>query len=118
MEPVIVTLIVFGSVGLLIWKFLDSRHRERMTMIDKGVKPADFKGLSLREMFRPNPLSSLKWGLLAMFVGTGIMVAAYLERSLYWHDSVYPASMLIFGGLALIIFYSVASKKMKDDSGS
>lgn len=118
MEPVIVTLIVFGSVGLLIWKFLDSRHRERMTMIEKGVNPADFKGMSFREMFRFNPLSSLKWGLLAMFVGVGIMVATYLERNLYWHDSVYPASMLICGGLALIIFYGVASSKMKKNSES
>jgi len=118
MDFVIVMLIVFGSTGLILWKWIESRHRERITMIEKGVKPTDFKGMSFREMFRPNPLSSLKWGMLAMFVGLGIMVATYLERNLYWNDSVYPASMLIFGGLALIVFYSIASKKMKDDSGS
>ena len=116
MEPILVTFIVFGSVGLLVWKFLDTRHRERMTMIEKGVNPSDFKGMSLRDVFRMNPLSSLKWGLLAMFVGAGLMVATYLERNLYWHDSVYPASMLIFGGLALIIFYSIAANKLKKDS--
>jgi len=116
MEPVIVVLIVFGSTGLIIWKFIESRHRERMSMIDKGVKPADFKGVSWREMFRPNPLSSLKWGMLAMFVGVGIMVATYLERNMYWNDSVYPASMLIFGGLALVVFYGIASSKLKKES--
>ncbi len=72
--------------------------------------------MSFRDMFRTNPLSSLKWGLLAMFVGAGIMVATYLERNLYWHDSVYPASMLIFGGLALIVFYGIAASKLKKDS--
>jgi hypothetical protein len=113
MEEAVVVLIVFGSVGLLIWKFIDTRHRERMTMIEKGVNPSDFKGVSIREMFRTNPLSSLKWGLLAMFVGAGLMVATYLERTLYWHDSVYPASMLIFGGLALIIFYQIAARKLQ-----
>jgi len=87
-----------------------------MSMIDKGVKPADFKGVSWREMFRPNPLSSLKWGMLAMFVGVGIMVATYLERNMYWNDSVYPASMLIFGGLALVVFYGIASSKLKKES--
>ncbi len=113
MQDILAIFIVFGSVGLLIWKFLDTRHRERMTMIEKGVNPTDFKGVSVREMFRMNPLSSLKWGLLAMFVGAGLMVATYLERTLYWHDSVYPASMLIFGGLALIIFYQIAARKLQ-----
>ena len=116
MEPVIVMLIVFGSTGLILWKWIESRHRERMTMIEKGVKPTDFKGTPIRDWFRPNPLSSLKWGLLTMFVGIGILIATYLERSLYWNDSVYPASMLIFGGLALIIFYGIASNKMKKES--
>ncbi|MCI0707081.1 MAG: hypothetical protein L0Y80_06340 [Ignavibacteriae bacterium] len=115
MEPVIVMLIIFGSTGLILWKWIESRHRERMTMIEKGVKPAEFKGTPLRDWFRPNPLSSLKWGMLAAFVGIGIMVATYLERNLYWNDSVYPASMLIFGGLALIVFYVIASKKMNKD---
>ena len=115
MEPVIVVLIIFGSTGLIIWKWIESRHRERMGMIEKGVKPSDFKGGSLGDFFRFSPLSSLKWGMLAMFVGLGIMVASYLDRSMYWNDSVYPASMLIFGGLALIIFYQIASKKMNKD---
>jgi hypothetical protein len=115
MEPVIVVLVVFGSFGLIAWKFLDSRHRERMTMIEKGVSPADFKGRPLRDLFRPNPLSNLKWGLLALFVGAGLLLATYLERSLFWADSVYPASMLIFGGLALILFYGIANAKMKNE---
>lgn len=84
-----------------------------MAMIEKGVNPADFKGTPFRDMFRANPLSSLKWGLLALFVGIGLMLANYLERVLYWHDSIYPASMLIFGGLALVLFYFIASKKTK-----
>ena len=115
MEPVIVVLIIFGSTGLIVWKWIESRHRERMNMIEKGVKPNEFKGVSFREMFRPNPLSTLKWGMLAMFVGIGIMVATYLEVNLYWHESVYPASMLIFGGLSLVAFYVIASNKMKKD---
>ena len=113
MEPILVVFIIFGSVGLIVWKYLDSRHRERMTMIEKGVNPTDFKGMSLRDVFRLNPLSSLKWGLLAMFVGIGLLVATYLDRTLYWHESVYPASMLIFGGLALIIFYQIATRKLQ-----
>lgn len=116
MEPVLVVFIVFGSTGLILWKFFESRHKEKMAMIEKGVNPKEFKGVSLREVFRLNPLSSLKWGLLAMFVGIGILVAARLEQVLSWHDSIYPASMLIFGGLALVIFYAIAARKTKEES--
>lgn len=82
-------------------------------MIEKGVNPADFKGTPLKEMFQTNPLSSLKWGLVAFFVGVGLMVANYLERMLYWHDSIYGACMLIFGGFALVLFYFIAANKAK-----
>jgi hypothetical protein len=106
---------VFGSTGLVIWRWVETRHKERLAMIEKGVSPADFKGISAREMFKPNPLSSLKWGLLAMFVGIGSFVANWLDQSYGYHDSIYFASMLIFGGFALIIFYFIAAKKMKQD---
>lgn len=82
-------------------------------MIEKGVNPADFKGTPLKEFFRTDSLSSLKWGLVAFFVGIGLMMANYLERVLYWDDSVYPASMLIFGGFALVLFYFIAANKAK-----
>lgn len=115
MEPILATLIVFGSVGLVLWRWIESRHNERMAMIEKGVSPADFKGISAREMFKPNPLSSLKWGLLAMFVGIGSLIATWLDEVYNLRDSIYLASMLVWGGLALIIFYFIAAKKMKQD---
>jgi hypothetical protein len=115
MEPILATLIVFGSIGLVLWRWIESRHSERMAMIEKGVSPAEFKGVPLREWFRTNPLSSLKWGLLAVFVGLGIMFAMYLHQSFDVPDGIYISSMLVAGGLALIIFYFVASKKLKKE---
>jgi hypothetical protein len=84
-------------------------------MIEKGVSPADFKGVPLREMLRADPLSSLKWGLLATFVGVGLIVANWLDRLYYFDGSVYVASMLVFGGIALIIFYFIAARKAKQE---
>jgi len=115
MEPIFVVFIVFTTFGVTIYTWLSSRHKERMAMIEKGVNPADFKSGSFRDLLRPNPLSSLKWGMLTMFVGVGILVATWLDRSLYMQDSVYPASMLLFGGLALVIFYFIASRKMRNE---
>lgn len=115
MEPIFVVFIIFTTLGVTIYTWLSSRHKERMAMIEKGVSPADFKSASLRDFLKPNPLSSLKWGMLAMFIGIGIMVATFLDRSLYMADSVYPASMFLFGGLGLVIFYFIASRKLKDE---
>lgn len=111
----LIPIFFFGGTAWVLIVYFNNRHKERMAMIEKGVNPADFKGTPFREMFRTNPLSSLKWGLLALFVGVGLMVATYLERNLYWHDSIYPASMLIFGGLAFVLFYFIASSKMKQE---
>lgn len=115
MEPVLTVLIVFGSIGLILWRWIETRYRERIAMIEKGVSPADFKGVPVREILRANPLSSLKWGLLATFVGVGLIVANWLDRAYYFQDSIYVASMLVFGGLALILFYFIAAKKAKQE---
>ena len=113
MEPVVGMLVFFGSTGFILYTWISSRHKERMAMIEKGVSPADFKSMPLRDYFRPSPLSSLKWGLLALFVGSGIMLANVIDNLYYLDDSLYPASMLICGGLALIIFYSICSRKAR-----
>ena len=84
-------------------------------MIDKGVSAADLRGTPMREWLRANPLSSLKWGLLAAFMGLGIFVAEWLDRMFFLHDSVYFATTLVFGGIALVIFYFVANAKMKKE---
>lgn len=115
MEPIFVVFIIFGSTALVIYKYVETRHKERMAMIEKGVSPADFKGMTLRDFLKINPLSSLKWGLVLMFVGIGLIVATFLDQAYYMSDSVYPGSMLIFGGLAFVIFYSIASRKMKQE---
>lgn len=115
MEPIFVVFIVFGTLGLVVYTWLSARHKERMAMIEKGVSPSDFKSTSLKEVFTPNPLSSLKWGMLAMFVGIGLAVGNILDSLYYLDDSVYFASMLVFGGLSLVLFYFIASRKLQSN---
>ena len=116
MEPAAVVFIIFGSVGFVVYTWIQSRHKERIAMIEKGVKATELKGSFMPDILRPNPLSSLKWGLLAMFVGAALLIANILDRLYYFHDSVYFASMLISGGIGLIIFYFVASRRMKNEN--
>jgi hypothetical protein len=114
-EEVLIPIFLFGGTALVVWKYFETRHRERMAMIEKGVNPADFKKSALADWMRANPLSSLKWGMLAVFVGIGIFAASVLERRMDFPDSIYPASVLISGGLALVIYYFIAAAKSKQD---
>lgn len=111
----LIPIFLFGGTAVVLYKFFDGRHRERIAMIEKGVNPADFKGVSWLQTLKVNPLASLKWGLLALFVGIGVFVGRIVTLQFDMRDSAYPASMLVFGGIALIIFYLIASRKLKKE---
>jgi hypothetical protein len=110
MEPAVIVLIVFGSCGAILWKIFDSRHKQVMAMIEKGVSASDLKG---NITFKSDPISSLKWGLVALFAGLGILFANYLDEVQNWGDASYPSMILIFGGVSLIVFYAIAARKEK-----
>ncbi len=111
----LIPIFLFGGAAWVLTVYFNSRHKERMAMIDKGVNPTDFKGKPIKEWFQTNPLTSLKWGLLAVFVGIGLMIAMYLHRYTDAEESIYLACMLISGGIALVIFYFIASRKFKQE---
>lgn len=111
----LIPIFLFGGTAWVLVVYFNNRHKEHMAMIEKGVNPTDFKGKPIREWFQSNPLTSLKWGLLTMFVGIGLMIGMYLHRNLDMENSVYLACMLISGGIALVIFYFIASKKIKQE---
>jgi hypothetical protein len=113
----LIPIFLFGGAAWVLITYFNNRSKERMAMIEKGVNPVDFKGTPMKEWFRTNPLSSLKWGLLSVFVGIGLMVGMYLHRNLDMEDSVYLGCMLISGGIALVIFYFIAAKKVKQEQG-
>ena len=114
-----IPIFLFGGIACVLVVYFNNRHKERMAMIEKGISAAALRGTPMREWLRANPLSSLKWGLLATFVGLGLFIAEWLDRMYFLHESVYFATTLIFGGIALIVFYMIANSRMKkEDSGS
>jgi len=110
-----IPIFLFGGTAWVLTIYFNNRHKERMAMIEKGVSASDLRGTPMREWLRANPLSSLKWGLLATFVGVGLFIAEWLDRAYFLHESVYFATTLIFGGIGLIVFYLIANAKMKKE---
>jgi hypothetical protein len=116
MNPdILIPLTLFGGAAFVLWKFFEGRHKERMAMIEKGVNPAEFKSSAPFRLFQGNVLNNLKWGLLFVFAGIGLLVGQQLEYYFGFHeDSAVFGSILITGGLALIIFYFIAAKRLKE----
>jgi hypothetical protein len=112
---ILVPLTLFGGAAAVLWKYFEGRHKERMAMIDKGVNPAEFKSAAPFRLWQGSVLSNLKWGLLFVFAGIGLLVGLQLENYYRFDEgSVIFGSILITGGLALIIFYFIANKKLKE----
>lgn len=112
---VFIPIILFCAIAIVLWKYFEGRHKERMAMIDKGVNPADFKSATPFRLWQGSVFSNLKWGLLFVFAGIGLLVSQQLEYySGFPKETAVFGSILIAGGLALIIFYLIAAKKLKE----
>jgi len=104
------------------------RTRENMAMIEKGMDPK-FKP----ERPRPAPFRNLKWGLLLVGAGLGLLVAYLLDNTLLykvghyvskWDNgdyqvnganvSLYFAFIAVGGGLGLITSYRIEKKELLD----
>ena len=116
-EEILIPIFLFGGIAAVLWKFFDTRHKERMTIIEKGMVTEDLKYLYAGTIFRTNPYSSLKYGMLAAFIGVGILVSAFLTQIFYLHEEQITAGIIfLFGGMGLIAFYTIAKKRMTEDN--
>jgi hypothetical protein len=113
MFGILVPITMFIAIAAILWKVFDSKHIERKAIIEKGLNPSDYMEMYKRHAFATNPLSSLKWGLVAICVGVGVLIATVLNN--WYHDEmVFPSMILLLGGIGLVVFYSIASKKVKE----
>ncbi|MDH4070514.1 MAG: hypothetical protein OEV30_08820 [Ignavibacteria bacterium] len=107
-----IPIVFFLVTGGVIAGFLLTRHRERMTMLDRGLAPEDIKQLYERSAGRFSPFSSLKWGILFLSVGLAVLVGMWLRESYYLPEGIYPALIALFAGTGLISFYLITRKKL------
>lgn len=122
MEELIPILVSLGLFAL-IFGIVYMRKRENLAMIEKGMNPKINQS-------RPAPFISLKWGLLLVGSGTGLLVAYILaehiliRRDQYGHHdddgiaAIYFALIAIGGGLGLIGSYRVEKKELLDKNGN
>jgi hypothetical protein len=105
----VITMVI--SICTVVGAGIFARHRERMTMIEKGMKAEDLKPFFEKNIRPWSPLSSLKWGIVLCAVGAAICLGLWLQDAYGMRGGGFPALIAIFGGLALVVFYFIASRK-------
>lgn len=106
----LVPLVMFPTLFAMIFGIVYLRSRENLAMIEKGLNPKEFKN-------RPAPYKNLKWGLLLIGSGVGLMLAYFITQYML-HDEENPALWFAFigigGGLGLLGSYKIEKKEFWD----
>ena len=131
LEGPLICGIVFFFIYMIFELFV--RKNERVLLIEKmgqSLNPEDSSLLkshfsTLLPSFSKKSFSSLRIGCLFVGLGLGLLVGLFLclnfrhidnnwERETFYSVS-YGASVLLFGGLGLIISYIIESRSAKKD---
>ena len=109
MVAILIPISFFAMVFGVVYLF----KKENLAMIEKGMNPKD-------KMFRPAPFRSLKWGLLLLGAGLGLLFAFFVDMNLPYRiepAGIYFALIAMGGGLGLIGSYFVEKKHWYDKKG-
>jgi hypothetical protein len=103
---------MFAGFFAMVFGIYYLKTRQNLAMIDKGMNPKEFAN-------RPAPYLNLKWGLLLIGSGLGLLLAYIVDLSSNLVDgeenpTIYFSMIAIFGGLGLIASYRIEKKELLD----
>ena len=112
MEAQVMLMIIMVSLGFfaLIFGLVYMAKRENLAMIEKGMNPKEWRN-------RPAPYRNLKWGLLLMGAGIGLMLAYFITQYIlhdYENPALWFALIGIGGGTGLVYSYKIEKKEVLD----
>jgi hypothetical protein len=113
MEGILVPILISLGAFLMVFglRYLD--NKERMAMIERGMNPG------IRKQRSPNGV--LKWGLLFIGVGAGLLLALILTQTAFAgmdeenQVAVYFSMIFICGGIGLLGSYRVMKVEEQKD---
>ena len=107
LAAIMIPLGFFAMIFGIIYMY----KKENLAMIEKGLNPKEWAN-------RPAPYKNLKWGLLLMGSGVGLMLAYFITQYML-HDDENPALwfalIAIGGGTGLIGSYRIEKKELLDE---
>lgn len=109
--PMIISIFLFSCIVIIWGGVILARHKERMTMIEKGMASEDIKALYERGTRGFSLRTPLMWGIVLTAVGLATLVGVIATNWYHIDDDIIPALMVLFGGIGLVIFYMIARNK-------
>lgn len=104
-------MMLCATIYGIVYLQTNTRHRERMEMLDKGIDPTAIFGNTTNTKSTKNRLSFyllffLKIGMILIGVGVGILLASYLHYVIGIRQQIaMGASVTLSIGISLVIFY-------------
>lgn len=113
MSEQLVPIMLFLGAFAMIFGIRYLSNKEKMAMIERGIDPGTQKST-------PKPFISLKFGLLLVGLGVGLLVALFMVRGVFGKTmtdgeegqavAIYFGCIGVFGGLGLITSYIIEKK--------
>ena len=113
MEGILVPISLFLGAFAMVFGIRYLSNKEKMAMIERGIDPGLSKSV-------PKPYLSLKFGLLMVGLGIGLLTALFTVQGLFGPDithaeesqsvAIYFGFLGIFGGLGLITSFLIEKK--------
>jgi Na+/H+-dicarboxylate symporter len=101
--PIAFFAMVFGIVYIVL------RKKERMLMIQRGADPSIFES-------KRSEISNLKWGLLFLGVGVGILLGrVFAAYTCLGEEASYFSMICLFGGLSLVVYHFIARQMEREN---
>ena len=95
---------------LMVFGIIYMYKKENLAMIDKGMNPKEFAN-------RPAPYQNLKWGLLLIGAGSGLLLAYFITQYIihdYQNPALWFALIAVGGGIGLVYSYKIEKAELLD----
>jgi len=103
----IIPISFFAAIVAVV--YLALRRKERVALIEKGLSANIFET-------RKNIPAALKWGMLLVGIGVGIIIGRILaEFTSMGEEEAFFSMIFLFGGLSLICYHFIAKKMEHKD---
>jgi len=102
--PITFFICAFG----VLYVYFSTRHKERLTLIEKGADPALFQSKKAESTGN----GAMRIGMFLVGISLGFLVGNILAETTRLQDEVSYFSMIsLFGGLSLVLYYLLIEKK-------
>ncbi len=109
--PIIATVCFFSCIVIIWGGIILTRHKEKMTILEKGLNAEEIKSLYGRTLKPYNPRAPLMWGIVFTSLGLAALLSLILVDWYNIDGGVIPGLIVLFGGIGLIVFHVIAGKK-------